>query len=193
MNQLDGILQFLMAIEQLKAVERKSRPVGLNRLENSAEHSWHVCLLAMTLAQYANQAVDVNKMIKMMLLHDLGEIGAGDKIVYASENASHKQAELSAFHELLTPLPASIAAEMLALYQEFNLGESPEACFAKAIDRVPPLLQNLNDNGFSWQRNNISKAQVFELNQRHISAGSKALWNNLEAKLQQAVEQGILS
>ncbi len=191
MDNIEKILTFIIEIEQLKAVLRKTRPVGLDRYENSAEHSWHVCLSALLLKDYANEPVDILKVIKMMLIHDLGEIDAGDTIIYASETPENKGKEEQGVKRLLELLPQEIADELMPLWLEFENGDTAEARYARAIDRVPPLLHNLHDDGHTWKKHNIRSEKVFGLNQR-IELGSKALWNVVKGKLEEAVKDGIL-
>lgn len=191
MQNIQQLLTFIVEIEKLKGVERKTRPVGLQRLENSAEHSWHVCLAALVLQEYANEPVDIQRVLKMLLIHDLGEVDAGDVIVYAAETAAQKAREAEGVKRVLGLLPESQAEHYLELWQEFEKGETAEAKYAKAIDRLPPLLHNLHGEGHSWKEHRISKERVFGLNSR-ISEGSNALWQALQPMLQQAVEDGHL-
>lgn len=192
MKEITQILDFIVEIEKLKSVIRNTRPVGLLRYENSAEHSWHVCLTALMLKDYANDPVDINRVIKMLLIHDLGEIDAGDTIIYASETTENKQNEEAGLKRIFDLLPDGLGDEYLSLWHEFEAGETTESKYAKAIDRVPPLLHNLHGNGHSWKKHNISKEKVFALNGRRISEGSQQLWDTLEVKLQQGVIDGLL-
>ncbi|MEM7335965.1 MAG: HD domain-containing protein [Chloroflexota bacterium] len=192
MEEVEKILQFMIEVDKLKAVLRKSRPVGLERYENSAEHSWHVCVSALMLYPYANEPVDINRVIRMLLIHDLGEIDAGDKIIYASETVAQKREEAAGVQRLLNLLPAAVDDDYLALWMEFEAGESADAKFAKAVDRIPPLLHNIHDEGRGWKENNITKEMVFGLNSKRISAGSTKIWSAVEAWLEKAVADGIL-
>jgi len=191
MNDIEKTLRFIVEIEKLKDVQRKTRPVGLNRYENSAEHSWHVCLAALMLKESANAPVNIDRVIKMLLIHDLGEIDAGDTIIYASETPELKAQEEAGLKRLFDLLPEGQVAEYLPLWQEFEAGETADAKFAKAIDRVPPLLHNLEGEGHSWKDNNVPKEKVLALNSR-IAEGSSALWSVMEKRLNQAVSDGIL-
>jgi len=191
MNPIEHVLEFMIEIEKLKDVYRKTRPVGWARYENTAEHSWHVCLSALMLKDYSNEPINIDRVIKMLLIHDLGEIDAGDTIIYASETKELKEKEEAGIKRVLNILPEGEADQYLLLWQEFELGESIDAKFAKAIDRVPPLLHNLNGNGHSWKDNNVPKEKVFDLNSR-IAKGSTALWDVLKGKLDKAVVDGIL-
>ncbi len=191
---IDGIkqtLDFIVEIEKLKDVYRQTRPVGLERYENSAEHSWHVCLSALMLKDYANDAIDIDRVIKMLLIHDLGEIDAGDTIIYASETQAIKDEEAAGIKRVLEILPEGKQEEYMTLWYEFEAGETPDSKYAKAIDRVPPILHNLHGEGHSWKKHNIPKEKVFSVNKR-IAKGSEKLWEVIEDKLQQAVENGVL-
>ena len=194
MNALQDIartLDFIVEIEKLKAVQRKTRPVGLDRYENSAEHSWHVCLTALMLKDYANEDIDIDKVIRMLLVHDLGEIDAGDQIVYAEQDASRYNQEREGVKRVLGKLPGNQGDEYLALWEEFEAGESVESRYARAIDRVPPLLHNLHGNGHSWKENRVPKEKVLSLNSR-IAQGSELLWQVLQERLEQAAADGLL-
>ncbi len=191
MNPIEHVLEFMVEIEKLKDVQRKTRPVGLNRYENSAEHSWHVCLSALMLKDYANEPINIDRVIKMLLIHDLGEIDAGDTIIYAGETKEIKEKEEAGIKRVFSLLPAGKADQYISLWREFEQGESIDAKYAKAIDRVPPLLHNLKGNGHSWNDNNVPKEKVFDLNSR-IAKGSTALWHVLKGKLNKAVADGIL-
>ncbi|PSW04459.1 HD domain-containing protein [Photobacterium lipolyticum] len=193
MNEITQILNFIVEVEKLKSVIRKTRPVGLRRYENSAEHSWHVCLSSLILKDYANDPVDINQVIKMLLIHDLGEIDADDKIIYSSETVENKLNEESGIRRIFAILPQGQADQYLSLWHEFEAGETPESKYARAIDRVPPLLHNLHDNGHSWKKHNIPKEKVFSLNRRRISEGSHQLWDAIEVRLIKAVKDGLLN
>ena len=191
MSPIDQVLDFIVEIEKLKDVHRKTRPVGLNRYENSAEHSWHICLSALMLKDYANEEINIDRVIRMLLIHDLGEIDSGDTIIYASETPELKDEEANGVRRLLDILPEGKTEEYMALWYEFEAGETADAAYAKSIDRVPPLLHNLHGDGHAWKKNNISKEQVFNVNKR-IAKGSQPLWENIEKRLEGAVEDGLL-
>ena len=193
LKEVTQILDFMVEIEKLKGVLRKSRPVGLKRHENSGEHSWHVCISALMLKEYADERINIDRVIKMLLIHDLGEIDAGDKIVYESETAEQKNKEWNGVKRVLDMLPNRQGEEYLALWEEFELGESADAKYAKAIDRIPPLLHNINDDGYGWKKHNIPKEKVLNFNQQRISAGGEKIWEGVEAKLQQAISDGTLT
>jgi putative hydrolase of HD superfamily len=139
-QSIEKILDFIVEIDKLKSVIRKTRPVGLDRYENSGEHSWHVCLSALMLKDYANDTIDINHVIKMLLIHDLGEIDAGDTIVYEEDIQEAKSKELEGIRRVFGLLPADRADEYIALWEEFEFEDTAEARFARAVDRIPPVL-----------------------------------------------------
>ena len=187
LSAVERALDFIVEIDKLKDVYRKTRPVGLNRYENSAEHSWHVCISALMLKDYANEEIDIDRVIKMLLIHDLGEIDAGDTIIFAGETPEIKEEEAAGLQRLFEMLPEEAAGQYMALWYEFEAGETADASYAKAIDRIPPLLQNLHGDCHSWRENNISKEQVFSVTSR-IAKGSKKVWAVLEPKLEEATK-----
>nr|WP_214651586.1 HD domain-containing protein [Vibrio anguillarum] len=182
----------MVEVEKLKSVERQTKPVGLDRYENSAEHSWHVCLSALMLKDFANEEIDIVRVMKMLLIHDLGEIEAGDTVIYSSETEENKQLERVGIQKLFQLLPESSRDEYCRLWNEFEEGISPDASFAKAIDRVPPLLHNIHGEGHSWKKHNITKEKVFAFNGDRISKGSHVLWKEVESRLNEAVKVGVL-
>lgn len=191
LESIEKILSFIVEVEKLKAVLRKTRPVGLDRYENSAEHSWHVCLAALMLKGHANEAVDIDRVLKMLLIHDLGEIDAGDTIVYAEQPAEQKTKERNGVLRLLGMLPESQAQEYIGLWNEFEEGMTADAVYARAVDRVPPLLHNLYGGGHSWKTHKITLDQVLKVNSR-IGMGSEPLWETLKAKIQSAGKEGLV-
>lgn len=191
LKEIEQILNFIIEIEKLKDVHRKTRPVGMDRYENSAEHSWHVCLSALMLKDYANEAIDINRVMKMLLIHDLGEIDAGDTIIYDSESEELKNKEAEGVKRILKLLPSKTSEEYINLWHEFEAGKTTESIYAKAIDRIPPLLHNLYGDGHSWNEHNIPKEKVFAINSR-INNGCSEVWKIIETKLNEAFDQGIL-
>jgi len=183
LNNIEKIIDFIVEIEQLKDISRNTKPVGLNRYENSAEHSWHVCLSALMLKEYANDNVDIDKVIKMLLIHDLGEIDAGDTVFYHANTAEVKNAEIKGIKRILSKLPNELAETYFNLWQEFETGETPESIFARAVDRLPPLLHNIYGQGHSWKKFNIPKEKVLALNGKRITEGSSELWKVMEMKI----------
>jgi len=191
MNDIVKTLQFMVEIEKLKDVYRKSKPIGLDRYENSAEHSWHACISALALREHANEKVDIDKVIKMLLVHDLGEIDAGDTIVYNSNTPEIKAKEITGARRVFSILPDELRDEFMELWNEFEYGENIDAEYARAIDRIPPILQNLHSNGHTWRKHNISEDRILALNSK-IKNGSQALWDCIESELKEAFSKGLL-
>ncbi|MFC3625270.1 HD family hydrolase [Vogesella amnigena] len=188
---MQAIVDFILELDRLKGVTRKTRPLGLDRQENSAEHSWQIAMLAASLQPYAAQPVDIHRVIGMLLVHDIGEIETGDTIVYAEEGwEERKAAELAAVTRIFGLLPEAQGARFLALWQEFEDGETAEARFAHAADRAMPVLLNLANNGQSWRENGISHERVVKRIGPPIREGCPALWVYLEAQLEHARQQG---
>lgn len=189
---MQQVVDFVLELDKLKGVLRRTRPLGLDRQENSAEHSWQIALAAITFAPHAAERVDVGRVIRLLLVHDVGEIDTGDTIVYAEEGlAERKAAERVAVERIFGLLPAAQAAPLLALWQEFEDGTTPEACFAHAIDRAMPVLLNLANDGQSWRENGISHAQVVRRLEGPIGAGCPALWAYLRPRLDAARDAGL--
>lgn len=188
---MQAIIDFILELDKLKAVTRKTRPLGLDRYENSAEHSWQIALLAVSLAHHAESPVDVDRVVHMLLVHDIGEIDTGDTIVYAEEGwEARKAAELAAVRRIFGLLPAEQGARLLALWQEFEDGVTAEARFAQAMDRAMPALLNLANGGQSWRENGITHARVVERIAPPIKAGCPALWDYMEERLAEALRTG---
>ena len=190
-ENIEKILNFIVEIDKLKSVIRKTRPVGLDRYENSGEHSWHVCLSALMLKDYSNDSIDINHVIKMLLIHDLGEIDAGDTIVYEEDIQQAKSKELEGIRRVFGLLPADRADEYIALWEEFEFEDTAEARFARAVDRIPPVLHNLHGDLHSWKDNNIPIDKVLHVNSR-IKLGSESIWEVIESRLNQVADSGIL-
>ena len=191
MDILNGQIDFLVAAEQLKQVERRTSIIGGSRRENSAEHSWHLMLMAMTLQDYAAQPVDLGRVMQMLALHDLGEIEAGDKNVYI-KTAADAEGERSVVERLCSSLPASQQQRFVALWEEFEAQATPEAIFAAALDRLPPILQNYHNQGGSWVELNITLRQALEKN-RHIEKGAPELWQFVLRIFDEMAAEGYLA
>ncbi|WP_179956384.1 HD domain-containing protein [Melittangium boletus] len=188
---MQQIVDFILELDKLKGVTRKTRPLGLARYENSAEHSWQIALLAASLAHHAESAIDINRVIRMLLVHDIGEIDTGDTLVYAEDGwAERKAAELAAVKRIFGMLPEQRGEAFLALWREFEQGETPEARFAHAADRAMPVLLNLANEGQSWRENGVSHERVVRRIASPIKEGCPALWAYLEVRLEEARQKG---
>jgi putative hydrolase of HD superfamily len=188
---MQQIVDFILELDKLKGVTRKNRPLGLDRFENSAEHSWQIALLASSLAPYAETAIDINRVIAMLLVHDVGEIDTGDTIVYAVEGwEERKKAELAAVTRIFGILNEPQRSNFMGLWLEFETAETAEARFAHAADRAMPALLNLANNGQSWRENGISHERVVQRIGPPIKAGCPALWDYLAARLEEERQKG---
>ena len=191
---LQSIVDFVLELDRLKGVTRKTKPLGLDRYENSAEHSWQIALLAMSLAPYADEPIDVDRVVRMLLVHDIGEIDTGDTIFYADEGlAERKAAEQRAVERIFGLLPASQAAALMDLWLEFDAATTPEARFAHAADRAMPVLLNLANHGQSWRENGITHARVVGRIEAPIRDGCLALWRHLATRLDAARRDGLFA
>lgn len=191
-DRLARQIEFIAEIDKLKSVERRTTLIDRSRQENSAEHSWHIALMAVLLAEHSRDGIDLLRVVKMLLVHDLVEIDAGDTFCYdAAANEDKEARERLAAERLFGLPPADQGAELWALWEEFEARETAEARFAAALDRMQPILQNLRTDGASWQAHGIRKHQVLERN-RPIDDGSPTLWEYVTRLVDEAVEQGIL-
>lgn len=171
-------LDFLREIDALKCVVRASPLIDKSRRENTAEHSWHVTMYALVLAPAAPFPIDVNRVIKMLMIHDIVEVDAGDTPIHGEEGHD-EQAELEqqAADRLFGILPEDQRTEFRALWNEFEAAETNEARFAKALDRLQPLMQNIHAGGGTWTESNVSEQRVYERYGPTISRGSEELWD----------------
>ncbi len=191
-DRLERQVRFLLEIDALKHVERRSWLLGEARRENTAEHSWHVALLALLLAEHCDEPVDAGRVVSMMLVHDLVEIDAGDTFRYDDEGARDKQErERRAADRLFALLPEDQGGSLRALWEEFEAGESPEARFAAAVDRLMPLLQGHATRGRTWREHGITRDRVMDRN-RPIAFASSRLWELARGRIEEAVERGWL-
>lgn len=176
-------LDFLREIDRLKTVIRQSPLLDQSRKENSAEHSWHLAMYALLLHDHALSPVNIERVIKMLLIHDIVEVDVGDTPIHsgASQQDQALQERLAA-ERLFGLLPKPQGAELLALWQEFEAASSDDAKFAKALDRVQPLLINVATDGGTWVENNVSLEMVLQRYGPTIERGSPALWIHCEQK-----------
>ena len=191
-ERLEKQIGFIVEIDKLKKVLRQTLLTDFERRENSAEHSWHLALMAIFLAEHAKEKVDLPKVVKLVLIHDLVEIDAGDTYCYDDEgNLDKNEREQKAADRIFNLLPGEQAVELRALWDEFEARETPEARFANSLDRFQPLLFNHVTNGQSWVEHQISQEQVLDRNSP-IEDGSETLWGYSKGMIDQAVEKGLL-
>ncbi|MDF2232867.1 HD domain-containing protein [Albimonas sp. CAU 1670] len=182
MDETDRRLAFLSEAARLREVERASRiPTG--RRENSAEHSWHLALHAMTLVEEAPEGVSVDRVIRMLLIHDLVEIDVGDVPLHGAQPANHDAAEDAAAQRIFGLLPGRQGETLLALWREFEAAQSPDARFAKALDRMQPVLLNLETGGGTWPEFEVSEKQVMDRCGPPIERGAPRLWPRLRDRV----------
>ncbi len=191
-SAMQAIVDFILEVDKLKAITRKIRLRDGERYENSAEHSWQLALLALSLAPHAPAGIDMDRVFRMLLVHDIGEIDTGDTMAFVEDGwEARKAAELAAVRRIFGLLPAAEGEPLLALWREFEEARTPEATFANAVDRAMPVLLNLANQGQSWRENGISHERVVRRVGPPIQAGCPGLWRYLEARLDQARELGF--
>ncbi len=187
-------MDFFLEADKLKKVYRQNYLSDGSRKENDAEHSWHLALMCLLLQEHARdkEQLDFLRVLKMILVHDLVEIDAGDTYCYDREAArGKKEKEKQAAERLFQLLPGDQAAEFRSLWDEFEAKVTPEARFAAALDRLQPLTLNYTAEGKSWQEHGVSLTQVLERN-REIAEGSPALWEFAREIIAEAVKRGYL-
>ena len=191
-ERLTRQIAFLVECDRLKGVLRQSLNTDTLRQENSAEHSWAVCLFAMTLAEHSNVPVDVDRALRMLLIHDVVEIDAGDTFAYDTARLTDQhEREARAADRLFGLLPSDQAALFRALWDEFEAQETPEARFAMTVDRLQPMLLNCLTSGTSWRHHGVTHSQVLSRN-ACMASGSDALWTHIRALVDEALRRGHL-
>jgi len=187
-------IEFIAECDRLKEVFRQTINTQSRRAENDAEHSWHLCLCVIVLAEHANvRTLDVLRVLKMLIVHDLVEIDAGDTFAYDTAAMADQHArEAVAAERIFGLLPPDQAREFRALWDEFEAKETPESKFATAVDRFQPMLLNCRSQGAAWQRHGVTHDRVVARN-RHIADGCDPLWRYAERMLQEIVDAGHLA
>ncbi len=191
-DDLQKQLAFIREIDKLKYILRKTTLFNSNRNENDADHSWHLSLMALVLAGHANQPVDLLKVIKMLLIHDIVEIDAGDTFIYDTQKShDNTTEEREAANRIFGLLPDDQASDLIAVWEEFEAGQTADAKFARAMDRLEPLLQNSSNNGGTWAEFDVRYDAVYA-KKKIIQNGSDTIWQYAEQLLNENVEKGIL-
>ncbi|MBM6617561.1 HD domain-containing protein [Bacillus suaedaesalsae] len=192
MRELQQKIDFLREVDKLKQVYRRSFLMDGTRNENDAEHTWHISLMAVILIEYAEENIDLLKVIQMLLIHDIVEIDAGDTFAYDEIGYLDKEErEQEAADRIFGLLPESQKDRMIELWSEFEEQESNEAKYASALDRMQPLLQNFYSKGSSWRPHGITKDQVLKRN-ACIKEASEELWEYVCKLVDESVELGYL-
>lgn len=175
-ERIEKQFEFLKEIDKEKNIFRQTYLADGMRKENDAEHAWHMALFVMVLSEYANEDIDVLKTMKIVLIHDLIEIYAGDTYAYDSKgNESKRGRELAAADRLFNILPKDQAEEFRALWDEFEENITPEARFANTMDKIQPLMLNNASEGRSWEEHGVHASQVYGRNEK-TNLGSEKLW-----------------
>ena len=194
--QTDSLLKqiaFIKEIDKLKYIQRKTKLFNSDRHENDAEHSWHLAMMTIVLAEHSEKKIDILKVLKMVLIHDIVEIDAGDTFIYdTTKNHTNTEEELIAAKRIFGLLPEPQAKAFLAIWEEFEAGMTDEAKFAKSMDRLEPLLQNTSNNGGTWKEFKVPYQKVYD-KKIAIKDGSTTIWNYAENLINESVDKGILS
>lgn len=186
-------LQFIAEIDKLKQVLRQTSLADRSRQENAVEHSWHIAIMALLLSEYSNELdLDLFRVVKMLLIHDLVEIDAGDTFIYDHKNAKDKRLrERKAANRIFGLLPSDQAEYIMEIWEEFESMSTPEARFANALDAFHPVFLAHLNRGWSWQTHGIVKSQVLD-SKKSIAEGSKHLWEHTKVLIDKAVKNGYL-
>jgi len=189
--RLAATVNFFMELDRLKSVERRNFLADGSRRENTAEHSWHLGMAAVVFAPFAAETIDLGRATAMALAHDIVEIDAGDTFAYdVGEGAASKDArEQAAADRLFGLLPPERGAYLRELWDEYERGDTPEARYVMAIDRMAPMLLNIAEGGTTWREHGISRERVVERNRVHVELGLPALWKLLETRLDAAADR----
>ncbi|HIC70406.1 MAG TPA: HD domain-containing protein [Candidatus Latescibacteria bacterium] len=191
-DRLSSQLRFIVEVDELKHVLRQTLLPRDRRRENDAEHSWHLALMAVVLAEHAEGGVDPLRVVKMALIHDLVEIDAGDTFAYDEEaHADKEKRERAGAERIFALLPAAQGGEMRELWEEFEARDTADSRFAAALDRLQPLLLNYASGGDTWRRHGVRRDQVVARN-RHMEEGAPSLWRFAADLIERAVAEGKL-
>ena len=182
MDRLQQQFNFLLEIDKEKDIGRQTYLSHGLRKENDAEHSWHMAVMALVMAEHSNEDIDLLRTVSMILVHDLVEIYAGDTYAYDAEgNADKREREVAAADKLFSFLPDDQRDKFRGLWEEFEKGETAEAKFAASMDRIQPLMLNNASGGRSWKEHDVKASQVYGRNVKTAN-GSKALWDYADEK-----------
>lgn len=191
-QRLEKQLAFALEIDKVKSIFRQTHLSGYSRNENDAEHSWHMAIMAYLLREYSNEKIDIAKVMLMCLMHDIVEIDAGDTYAYDTEGLKTKKAREDAAKErVFSILPEDQKAEFIALFDEFEANETPEARFARVMDNLQPIMLNDSNEGKDWEIRGVTAQQV-EARQSKNALGSKKLNEVTDNIIKANVEKGHL-
>ena len=185
-------IEFIVELDKMKSIIRQTSLIGKDQREDDAQHSWHIAVMAMVLGEYANEKVDICKVIKMLLVHDLVEIYAGDTFCYDKKgNESKRERELIAADKIFGMLEEDKAKELRALWDEFEEQKTPEALFAASMDRLQPMLNNYYNKGGTWQKFNVGKEDIYK-RIGPLKDSSSELWYFVSHMIEDAYNKGLI-
>ncbi|MBE6081927.1 MULTISPECIES: HD domain-containing protein [Tissierellales] len=192
-KELDREIEFIVELDKMKSIFRQTSLINGTRRENDAEHSWHLALMTMILSEYADNKIDEFKVIKMVVIHDLVEIYAGDTFCYDEKgNMDKKERELKAAEKIFGMIPGKKGEELRSLWEEFEAMKTDEALFAASMDRLQPFIMNYNSSGGTWKKFNISKKQI--LNRiAPLKRSSKVLNDYAERLIEDSFKKGYIT
>ncbi len=192
-DRLSAQISFIAEIDKVKGIIRQTYVLDGARRENDAEHSWHIALMAILLQEYAAEPIDLLRVVKMLLIHDLVEIDAGDTFAYDDAGHADKaDREQKAADRIFNLLPSDQSDEVMTLWREFETRATPDSRYAAALDRFQPMLHNFLTGGKGWLKHGIRRDQVIARN-RHIEEGAPALWKKAQEMVEEAVATGALN
>lgn len=190
LERLPKQIEFIKEIDKIKYIQRKTKLFNSNRPENDAEHSWHLAMMALILLEHANEDVDLLKVIKMVLIHDVVEIDTGDIFLYdTTQSHDNTVEELKAAKRIFGMLPQDQGKSLIALWEEFEAGETKEAKFARAMDRFEPILQNTTNNGGTWNEYQVEFDRAYQKS-KVIDKGANTIWTYTEKLMNNSKEKG---
>lgn len=193
-ERFDKQLNFIIEIDKMKSVMRRTILIDRSRRETDAEHSWHFALMALVLMEYAKENIDINRVIKMALVHDLVEVYAGDTFAYDMAGYTDKEdREKEAADKIFGLLPCDQGKELRALWDEFEEMGTKESCYANAIDRMQPLINNYKTDGHTWHADGacVTSEQVYK-RMEPIRTATPEIWGFIEYVVKDSVEKGYL-
>jgi putative hydrolase of HD superfamily len=190
-EKLEKQLQFIIEIDKIKNIIRKSKLFDRSRFENDAEHSWTICIMALLLKEYSNTTINMEKVISMLLIHDIVEIDAGDTFLYSDKRNVVHTDEKKAAERIFGLLDKDQKEYFINIWEEFEERKTNEAKYAAVFDRLEPLLQNYILEGYTWKKYNITYEMIIEKN-KHIKEASDVIWEFVLTLLEKAIEKGYL-
>ncbi len=190
MERLQKQMEFILEVDKVKQIVRQTYLTDGSRKENDAEHSWHLALMAVLLKEYANEEVDLAKVIPMVLIHDLVEIDAGDTYAYDQAGLkTQRERETKAADRIFGMLPEDQGMKFRDLWEEFEAYETAEAKFAHVLDNCQPLILNDASGGKSWQEHTVHKSQIYKRNE-HTGEGSREIWEYMKQLIEKHIQLG---